>query len=152
MLKYIIVYLSFVIVSCNSTHKQETGSSNNKPDFSIMAQDTLITYDIEGISTEGAGAKVNYLSGKITKSVTSIYGETGQAIITYEFDTDKIKVLETRYSYKTTIENVKSNKDMNLDYKISYIIDFKGNFIGKDIPDRIDIFKEFKEAVPFELE
>lgn len=151
MMKYIIVCLSFVIVSCNFSHKQEMGSVNNKSDFSTMAKDTLITYDIEGISTEGAGTKVNYVNGKITKSVTSIYGETGQATIIYEFETDKIKVLETKYSYKSGIENVKSDEDMQLDYEISYFIDFKGNLLGKEIPDRIDIFKEFKEAVPFEL-
>lgn len=151
MMKYIIVCLSFVIVSCKFSSKQEMGSINNKSDFSKVAKDTIITYDIEGFSAEGAGAKVNYVNGKITKSVTSIYGETGQATITYEFDTDKIKVLETKYSYKTTIENVKSDKDMKLDYEISYFIDFKGNLIGKEIPDKIDIFKEFKDAVPFEL-
>ncbi len=151
MMKYIIVCLSFVIVSCKFSSKQEMGSINNKSDFSKVAKDTIITYDIEGISAEGTGAKVNYVNGKITKSVTSIYGETGQATITYEFDTDKIKVLEIKYSYKKTIENVKSDKEMKLDYEISYFIDFKGNFIGKEIPDRIDIFKEFKDAVPFEL-
>lgn len=151
MMKYIIVCLSFVIVSCKFSSKQEMGSINNKSDFSKVAKDTIITYDIEGVSAEGAGAKVNYVNGKITKSVTSIYGETGQATITYEFDTDKIKVLETKYSYKTTIENVKSDKYMKLDYEISYFIDFKGNLIGKEIPDRIDIFKFFKNAVPFEL-
>lgn len=151
MMKYIIVCLSFVIVSCKFSSKQEMGSINNKSDFSKVAKDTIITYDIEGVSAEGAGANVNYVNGKITKSVTRIYGETGQATITYEFDTDKIKVLETKYSYKTTIENVKSDKDMKLDYEISYFIDFKGNLIGKEIPDKIDIFKEFKDAVPFEL-
>lgn len=151
MMKYIIVCLSFVIVSCKFSSKQEIGSINNKSDFSKVEKDTILTYDIEGISAEGAEAKVNYANGKITKSVTSIYGETGQATITYEFDTDKIKVLEIKYAYNTTIENVKSDKDMKLDYEISYFIDFKGNLIGKAIPDRIDIFKEFKDAVPFEL-
>lgn len=151
MMKNIIVCLSFVIVSCNFSHKQEMGSVNNKSDFSKVAKDTLITYDIEGISTEGAETKVNYVNGKITKSVTSIYGETGQAKIIYEFETDKIKVLETKYSYKSGIENIKSDEDMQLDYEISYFIDFKGNLLGKEIPDRIDIFKEFKEAIPFEL-
>ena len=116
-----------------------------------MAKDTLITYDIEGISAEGVGTKVNYVNGKISKSVTSIYGETGQATIIYEFGVDKIKVWETKYSYKSRIENVKSDEDMQLSYERSYLIDFKGNLIGKEIPDRIDIFKEFKEVVPFEL-
>lgn len=151
MIKYIIVCLSFVILSCNFAHKQEMGSVNNNSDFSVVAKDTLITYDIEGISTEGAGAKVNYVNGKISKSVTSIYGETGQAKIIYEFETDKIKVLETKYSYKSGIENVKSDEDMQLDYEISYFIDFKGNLMGKEIPERIDIFKEFQGVVPFEL-
>lgn len=150
MLKYIIFCLSIVIISCNFNHKQEVGSVNNKSDFTV-ANDTLITYEIEGISKEGTGAKVNYVNGKITKSVTSIYGETGQATIIYEFKTEKIKVLETKYYYKSEIENIKSNEDMQLDYEISYFIDFKGNPIGEEIPDRIDIFKEFKEAVPFEL-
>lgn len=151
MMKYIIGCLSFVIVSCNFANKQEMGSVNNKSDFSKVAKDTLITYDIEGISTEGAETKVNYVNGKITKSVTRIYGETGQATIIYEFGTDKIKVLETKYSYKSGIENVKSNEDMQLDYEISYFIDFKGNLIGKEMLDKIDIFKEFNEVVPFEL-
>lgn len=150
-MKYIIVCLSFVIVSCNFSPKQETGSVNNKSDFSKVAKDTLITYDIEGISAEGAETKVNYVNGKISKSVTSIYGETGQATIIYEFGTNNIKVLETKYSYKSGIENVKSDEDMQLDYEISYLIDFKGNLIGKKKFDRIDIFKEFKEVVPLEL-
>ncbi len=150
-MKYIIVCLSFVIVSCNFSPKQETESVNNKSDFSKVAKDTLITYDIEGISAEGVGTKVNYVNGKISKSVTSIYGETGQATIIYEFGVDKIKVWETKYSYKSRIENVKSDEDMQLSYERSYLIDFKGNLIGKEIPDRIDIFKEFKEVVPFEL-
>lgn len=147
-MKYIIV-LCFVIVSCNFSSKQEMGSINNK--FYLVAKDTIITYDIERSSVERTEAKVNYVNSKITKSVTSIYGETGQATITYEFDEDKIKVFETKYSYKTTIESVKSDKDMKLDYEISYFIDFKGNLIGEEIPDRIDIFKEFKDTVPFEL-
>ncbi len=127
------------------------GVANSNYDFSKVLKDTLITYELDGISLEGTETKVNYINSKITKSFTSIYGETGLATIIYEFGTDKIKVLETKYSYKSGIEKVKSNKDLKLDYKICYFIDFKGNLLGKDITDRIDIFKEFKEAVPFEL-
>lgn len=150
-MKHLIVCLFFGIVSCNFSHKQEMESVNNKSDFSKVARDTLITYDIDGISTEGTGADVNYVNGKITKSVVSIYAGTWQATIVYHFETNRIKVLETKYYYKTEIENVKSDEDMQLDYERSYFIDFKGNLIGKEIPDRIDIFKEFKEVVPFQL-
>ena len=127
-------------------HAQENSTYNILP-----GKDTLITYNIEDISTEGVEAKVNYVNGKIAKSVTNIYGETGQSTIIYEFDTDKIKVSETKYSYKSDIKKIRSDKDMLLDYNISYSIDFKGNFIGKEMPDRIDIFKKFAEVVPFEL-
>lgn len=151
MIKYIIVCLSFVFVSCKFSHKQEMGVANCNYDFSKVLKDTLITYELDGISLEGTETKVNYINSKITKSFTSVYGETGLATIIYEFGTDKIKVLETKYSYKSGIEKVKSNKDLKLDYKICYFIDFNGNLLGKDITERIDIFKEFKEAVPFEL-
>ena len=70
-------------------HAQENSTYNILP-----GKDTLIIYNIKGISTEGAEAKVNYVNGKIAKSVTNIYGETGQSTIIYEFDTDKIKVSE----------------------------------------------------------
>ncbi|HUH73689.1 MAG TPA: hypothetical protein VLZ75_04720 [Chitinophagales bacterium] len=145
MLKHGVVFLHFVIVSCNSVP-----DSNSYTHHEIV-RDTLIIYDIEGISTEGGEAKVNYVNGRIFKSVTSIYGESGQATIIYEFETDKIKVIETKYSYNTTIDNVKSEEDMKLEYETSYFIDFYGNIIGKKIPNRIDIFREFKKFIPFEL-
>ena len=44
-----------------------------------------------------------------------------------------------------------TDEDMLLNYEMSYFIDFNGNLIGKEFHDRIDIFKEFKETVPFEL-
>lgn len=150
-MKYAIICLSLVIVSCNLARKQDTGDADNKSNFSATAKDTLITYEIGGISLEGAGAEVNYVNGKITKSTTLVCGETGQATIVYEFGTDKIEVRETKYVYKTTLENVKSEADMQLEHDISYFIDFNGNIMGKEIPERIDIFKEFKEVVPFEL-
>lgn len=152
MLNYILIFcLSFIIVSCNPSNKQETGSSDNKLNFSTMAKDTLITYDIEGISAEGAECKASYVDGKIIKGITNVYGEIGQATIIYEFEVDRIKVLETKYSYKTELENVISEEDMLLDYEISYFIDFNGNVIGKPIQDRIDIFQELKATVPFDL-
>jgi len=147
----IIVCLSFVTVSCSPSNKQETGSVNNNSDAYTIVKDTLITYNIEGISTEGTGAVVNYVNGKITKSIIYIYAGTWQASIIYEFEKNRIKVLETKYSYKTELENVTSDEDMQLDYETSYFIDFKGKVIGLPIQERIDIFQEFKATVPFDL-
>lgn len=140
-----------MLMSCQAAHRQEMENSNDQPGFDTISKDTVIIYAIEGISVEGAAAEVNYVNGRITKSVTNIYAGTWQASVIYEFQTDKIKVLETRFFYKTEIENVKSDKDMQLDYEIDYFIDYEGNLIGEEIENRIDIFKEFKDVVLFEL-
>jgi len=153
MLKFkTFLCLFFIIISCKPTSEQKGARINNKSDFITITKDTLIKYNIEGISTEGAGADVNYVNGIINKSIINIYAGTWQAIIVYEFEENKIKVLETKYSYNVEIEDVKSDKDMHKDYEISYFIDFKGNVLGKEFPERIDVFKEFKDIVPFELQ
>ncbi len=123
------------------------------PDFQLSraTNETSITYNIEGISSEGAEAKVNYVNGKISKSITTVYGETAQATIIYEFGAEKIKVLETKYSYKRMLEDVESDSDMSLDYRISYFIDYDGKVVGAEAPEHIDIFREFQRVVPFEL-
>jgi len=138
-------------MSCNFSQKQTTIDNVVHKLNVVTLQDTWVIYDIEGISTEGAEAKVNYVDGKITESVTIVYADTWQTTIVYEFEIDKIKVLEAKYFYETEIEKVKSYEDMRLAYEIRYFIDFKGDIIGNEIPDRIDIFKEFKKVVPFKL-
>lgn len=123
------------------------------PDFQLSraTNEKSIIYKIEGLSSEGAEAKVNYVNGKISKSITTVYGETAQATIIYEFEAQKIKVLETKYSYKRMIEDVESDNDMSLDYRISYFIDYDGKVVGAEAPEHIDIFREFQRVVPFEL-
>ena len=151
MLKYLIIYVSFLSISCNISHRQEIKSIKKESISFQKSKDTLIVYDIEGISLDGAEAMVNYVNGRITKSVTNIYGETGQGTVLYKFEKDRIRVTETKYSYKLQIENVKSNKDMQLNYKVIFYMDFNGNILGDEIPYRIDIFKEFTKKVPFEI-
>ena len=152
MMKHIImVYLCFIFISCHFSSKQEIGSVNGKSDLSGVAKDTLITYNLEGISTECAEANVNYMNGIINKSIIYIYAGTWQATIVYEFEENKIKVLETKYSYNVEIDNVKADKDMQIDYKRSYFIDFNGNLLGNEFSERIDVFKEFEDVVPLKL-
>jgi|SRR5690554_799152 len=145
MVKYIIC-LSFVITSCDFSSRKEREVTTN-----ITHKDTLILYNIEGISTEGVEAKVHYSNSEIAKSITNVYACTWQATIIHEFGLEKIKVTETKYFYTTEIENVQTEEDLHLDYEIVYFIDFEGNLIDNEINDRIDIFREFKETVPFEL-
>lgn len=147
----LIIVLSFLIISCNQNQEKQTKDFNLGLRNSSISKDTLITYNINKISTEGAEAKVNYKNGRIIKSVTNIYAGTWQASIYYKFLKDKIEVIESKYLYNTEIENVKSLDDMRLDYKITYFIDFNGNLLEKKNINRLDIFNEFKEVVPFKL-
>lgn len=147
---FLAFLLPFSFASCNLIHKKEKKASDDSY-FSTAANETLITYNIEGISSEGAEAKVTYVNGKISKSITALYGETGQATIVYEFGAEKIKVVETKYSYKCTIEDVGSDNDLLLDYRISYFINYNGELVGAELPKHMDIFQEFQRVVPFEV-
>lgn len=149
MLKYILIFL--LIVSCNSSQKQSITMTNVNKHISDVTNDTVINYFIDGISTEGVEAKVNYHGGRIVNSTINICGETGQSVIVYEFGVSKIKVVETKYNYISVIDDVKSKSEMQLCFKISYFIDLEGNLITPARSDRTDIFKEFKEVVPFVL-
>lgn len=151
MIKYILGSLFFINIIFFLSHKSQMLYSINKFFYISNVEDTTITYTIEGISAEGADSKVHYINDIIYKSVTNIYGETGKVTIIYNFDSNIIKVLETKYTYKTTISKVKINEDMNLDYQINYIIDFNGKIIGKEFSERIDIFQEFIKIVPFKI-
>jgi hypothetical protein len=150
MFKFFTPLLLISVLSCNYSTPQE--NNNNKEGVeTVIARDTLIFYDIEGISTEGANAEVEYENGKISNSVIKIYTGTGQVSVTYEFQNDKIKVTEERWFYNTEIQNVKSDHDMTLDRKLSYFIDFEGNVIG-EIPLEITaVFIDFKNVVPFHI-
>jgi len=147
----LIIVLPFLIISCNQNQEKQTKDFNLELRNSSIPKDTLITYNINKISTEGAEAKVNYKNGRIIKSVTNIYAGTWQVSIYYKFLKDKIEVIESKFLYNTEIENVKSLDDMQLDYKITYFIDFNGNLLEKKNINRLDIFNEFKEVVPFKL-
>lgn len=156
MMKYTIIrlflalLLPFSLASCHLTHKTEKKASGNSF-CSTATNETPITYNIEGISSEGAEAKVYYVNGKISKSFTTIYGETGRATIIYEFGAEKIKVLEIKYSYKCMLEDVKSDSDLLMDYSISYFINYDGKVVGSEAPEHIDIFQEFQRVVPFQF-
>jgi hypothetical protein len=155
-MKISIYIISLFMISCGSNEHQQDKSivvkfSNTAETSQLMKKDTIIVYDIEGISSEGAAAKTKYEKGKIQESTINIYGETGQARINYIFSSNQIDVKEQVFSYKTELENVNSKEDMILEKELFYSMDLNGVPLGKVDKDRIDIFQEFKEVVPFKL-
>ena len=143
MVRFILIFILFS--SCNCYEKKPLIINEN------ITKDTLIVYNLEGISTQGAEVNVSYQSSKIIRSEAIIYGERGKAIIQYKFNQKQIKVIEKQYSYKTTFDDVKSDDDIMLVNEQTYYIDYDGNLIGSPIENRIDIFNEFKEKIPFEI-
>lgn len=151
----ILILLFYFLFSCNTKEQNENEVVNNsmQNDTSSVERkrDTTIIYFIEGISSEGTEAKVSYVSNKIKKAEIGIAGAEGQDIITYSFNNNLINVFEKQYHYPAGIESVKSANDMILEKEINYVVDFNGKVIGKGDTAMVDIFQEFKKAVPFEL-
>lgn len=144
MKKYLLILI--LLVSCNGTQKKDIEASSSQE---VMAKDTLITYNLEDLSPEGASADVLYKNRKISESAIVLYGGSGKKEIEYIFEEDKIKVTEKSFVYSTEIENVKSDEDIQLTNEQTYDMDYNGNVIGKPVEDRSDIFSEFKTQIPF---
>lgn len=153
MFNYILV--GSLLFSCGNKEQKKTESKTNTITRQVnqmaTVKDTTIVYDIENISSEGSEAVVKYADNKIKESTISIYGETGQAKIIYSFSSDIINVIEKQFAYKEDLKNISSEKDMIAKKEITYTIDFNGKLIGNADKERIDIFQEFKKAVPFEI-
>nr|WP_320058454.1 hypothetical protein [uncultured Bacteroides sp.] len=147
-----VVYLmGLVIFYFSSCARNKSNCTYNNLSNKVIAKDTIISYDLENISSEGAEALVQYKNRKIVNSSITIYGGMGQSKITYKFLDAYIHVEEKDFIYNTAIENINSEKDMKLQKEISYVIDLQGTPQSKVDSERIDIFKEFKEIIPFKL-
>lgn len=117
----------------------------------LLQLDTMITYDLEDISTEGGEAAVSYMDGRIRNAVLRIFGETGQARISYDFSGDSVLVIEKQYRYTTDIMHVRSDKDIKLDKEFIYKMDRNGTTSGDSLNDRMDIYGDFRKVVPLTL-
>lgn len=134
-----ILGIIFTFFSCTSGTK-------------ISSKATLITYELEDLSLEGTIAEVYYNRNKIKKSITTLYGESGKAIVTYDFLKDRIKVNEIRYQYHADLENLDQPGAVELAYDVNYVLDLNGNRKDKTKDHWFDIFDAFKAVVPFRLE
>lgn len=141
----------FLFAYCSNNRNDNNSISKIQKGFSFETKDTSINYYLEGISTEGTEIKASYSNKKIVECEINIFGETGQAKIIYKFTSKNIIVSQKQYRYKKQLDEVKSQNDMKLSNNIEYIIDYKGNIIGKKPNEMIDIFSELKKKIPFKL-
>ncbi|NDV96579.1 hypothetical protein D0T84_16895 [Dysgonomonas sp. 521] len=147
MMKQFFIFFSLLFLLFSNN-----GMLRAQQDAKQLLSDTTIVYFVDGVSAEGTEAIVKYMNGKITESLMEIYGETGRAIIKYTFTENKIAVNEKYYKYKVYFSEIESGDDIALESEKDYCLDMDGNIMGAQVEDRIDVFNEFKEAVPFRLE
>lgn len=150
-MKLLIYLILPFIVACNSKARENNFKSDTQNAFSAQTKDTIIKYDLEGISTEGTEAKAKYSKNKIIECELNIYGETGQAQIIYKFTTDKIIVTQRDYIYNKQLDKIDSNEDIKLNSSLKYDIEYSGKIIGRKPDGIIEIFNEVKKQVPFAL-
>lgn len=150
MRNILLIILSLTLTNCNSKEYKETTSESSSTNKETL-KDTLITYNIEGVSSEGTEAKITYKSKKNYAGKINIYGETGQAELIYKFFPTNIEVTEKRYEYKKDLKSVNEKEDLILANTVTYKVDYEGNILSNKPKEYIDIFKELKESVPFEL-
>ncbi|MFV0537113.1 MAG: hypothetical protein ACK5M3_07045 [Dysgonomonas sp.] len=118
-----------------------------------LASDTVILYEMEGLSSEGAEAVVYYkASGNIDSARISIYGSSGQVQIEMSFSKAQIKVIERSYFYRQPLSEIKVEEDIYFKSEIEYLIDYNGNILNKKSGvEYINIFMDFKRLVPFKI-
>ncbi|MGL4630065.1 MAG: hypothetical protein ACRCVT_02570 [Leadbetterella sp.] len=141
-----------LLISCgNYEHKWVKNTEIQQGRGVSIVKDSTILYDLENVSSEGAEAIVKYVNNKIKESTVLIYGETRQAKVIYTFTPGLIKVSETEFVYNKELAKVSSEEDMKVKREFTYTIDFNGNIIGNNDKEKVEIFKEFKKVVPFEI-
>lgn len=117
---------------------------------SLQEKDTIISYNIYGLSSEGAEAIVTYKKGKIAKCLLNIYGETGQSNIIYNFIDNLVKIDNKIYKYKTDLYRAKDG--MKLENEFNYILNSEGNSLNGQAAEKdIEVYKDLKKYIPFEL-
>lgn len=129
---------------------QNTYLDSIKKELLILRKKTWDTlkykFYLENIGTEGNEGVAYYLNDSLIKVQIEVYTSMWRYCINYTINPKMIEVIETTYN----ISRVNSDKD-ELINNIKYTIDFNGKLLGKTDKERIDIFQQFKEVVPFEL-
>lgn len=109
----------------------------------VSSMDTIKhQFSLEDIGTEGNEGTAYYLNDSVRKAEINIYTSMWKIYLLYLFDNTRIKVTESTYNIYDSVELIK---------KFSYTIDFNGVLLEKVDTTRVDIFQEFRSAVPFTL-
>jgi len=114
----------------------------------LLASDTIkYQFSLEDVGTEGNEGTAYYLKDSIRQIEIGIGTSMMIYDLLYVFEKPYIIVTEQTYN----ITNVYSGGERELTKTLSYSTDWNGIPINNVDTDRVDIFQELKEAVPFVL-
>lgn len=134
-----------VIVNLDSI-KNEILALKEKLNLSIS--DTIkYQFALEDFGSQGNEGTAYYLNDSIYKIEFDVYTCMLVYNLFYLFDNKHIKITERTYN----IANVYSGGDMELIKTLSYSINCNGIPVNEVDSNRIDIFQELKQVVPFVL-
>ena len=143
-----IISLIFVLcIGCKDRHgvvKAHIGHAE-------IEIDTIMIFDLEGISTEGTNATVKYVKNRINSAEIIIYSGSGKVELIMSFKKDSIETKETVYRYEVPISEVGWKSDMYEESNSSYWINYNGKLIRGGENRKANIWHDFKEKIPFTL-
>lgn len=159
-----IVFLLLFLGACanNGNSKLSNQIENNgstlisdttNKEFLSVQCDTIIKYDLEEISSEGAEVEACYYKKKLDRATIFIFGAAGRTEIHYWFkDSSAVTVKELNYKYKKALSEIKGDDDIFLSDSTSYIMSKEGKLIsGKSDNQEYEIYQAFLQTVPFSL-
>lgn len=99
-------------------------------------------FSLEDVGTEGNEGVAYYCNDSVRKVEINIYTSMWKIYLLYLFEKTDINVIEQTYNIYENAQLVKS---------YSYTMDLNGVPLEKVDFNRVDVFQEFKEVVPFVL-
>lgn len=138
MKKIIKCFLFLVFASCNSDSKPEERAERvqvkdtsdkiikraQQVELSVPC-DSVVKYNIEDISSEGAEAEACYIKNKLVKCKAMIFGAAGRIEILYLVKDSLVEAIEYTYRYKKQLTEIKDENDIELSDSAKYVVDKK---------------------------
>jgi len=142
--------LLLIVAACGDT---KTKVTENTPAIVAAdnADDSVITYDIGGLSLEGGEATARYIKGQLSQCVLLLAGETGQRKLVYTFTGDSVKVEEEQYSFEEGILMSDNDNKLQLDTTLHYTMDTTGKLRGPAPVGFTDVFADMRKVVRMRL-
>ncbi len=163
MKKFIKCFAFLVCVSCTNDRNPEERAERvqvkdasdkiikkvQHVDLSVPC-DTVVNYNIEDISSEGAEAEACFIKNKLVKCKAIIFGAAGRIEIQYLVRDSVVEVAEYMYKYKKSLTEINAESDIVLSDSARYSIDKNNGQVisGKKSSDAARSYQEIFKKIP----